>query len=72
MENTTLELWIGNSQAHVDGNPVQIDAGNPNVTPIIRDGRTLLPMRFVAENLDCRVGWNGAIQEVEIVHPAEL
>jgi titin len=72
MENTTLELWIGNSQAYVDGNPVQIDAGNPNVTPIIRDGRTLLPMRFVSENLGCDVSWNGAQQEVEVTYPAQL
>jgi hypothetical protein len=44
-------LQIGNKTATVDGKKVQIDPNNPAVTPIIVNGRTLIPFRFAAENL---------------------
>jgi titin len=70
MGSTVIEMWIGNNEAYVNGAPTQIDPGNPAVTPIILDGRTMLPIRFVSENLNCDVNWDGAQQEVEVVHPA--
>jgi titin len=70
MGSTVIEMWIGNNEAKVNGATTQIDPGNPSVTPIILDGRTMLPIRFVSENLNCDVNWNGALQEVEVVHPA--
>jgi titin len=72
MGSTVIEMWIGNNEARINGVSTQIDPDNPGVTPIILDGRTMVPMRFAAENLGASVSWNGAIQEVEIVHPAEL
>lgn len=46
-----IKLQIGNKMATVDDKPVQIDPNNTQVTPIIVGGRTLVPFRFVAENL---------------------
>ncbi len=37
-----------------------------DVAPIIINGRTLVPVRFVAEALDCNVEWNENTQTVEI------
>jgi len=43
----------------VDGNPVA-----PDVPPQIREGRTMVPVRFVGEALGLDVTWNGATREV--------
>jgi photosystem II stability/assembly factor-like uncharacterized protein len=46
----TVEIWIGARQARVDGAYVALD-----VAAMIVNSRTLLPLRFVAENLGCIV-----------------
>lgn len=56
--NTKIELWIGKNSAKVDGVYKSIDPNNPNVVPIIINGRTMLPLRFIAENLGCVVDWD--------------
>jgi len=67
----TVELWIGQNSARVDGNYKLIDPDNPNVVPvIIPPGRTMLPLRFIAENLGCRVDWNDTLKEVTVTYPA--
>ena len=64
--DTTLELWIGQSDALVNGTTVPIDPENANVKPLLISKRTMLPLRFVTENLGCDVGWDGATQKVTI------
>jgi len=63
-----IELWIGKSTARVNGVKKPIDPNNPKVTPMIINGRTMLPVRFVAENLGCRVEWNGVTRTVTIIY----
>ena len=63
---TKIELWIGESKAVVNGQTVPIDADNPNVKPLILNDRTMLPLRFVTENLGCGVGWDEVTQKVTI------
>jgi titin len=71
-EGTTIELWIGKNTAKVNREYKLIDPGNPEVKPIIiPPGRTMLPIRFIAENLGCRVDWDPALKEVKITYPAE-
>ena len=53
-----IELTIDNPQAFVNGVATQIDPDNSSVTPIIRNDRTLLPVRFIAETLGMEVDWN--------------
>lgn len=67
--STVLELWIDNSTAKVNGKDVAIDPENSNVKPIIVNNRTLLPMRFVTENLGCAVEWNAATRQIKITYP---
>ncbi len=62
-----IVLYIGQSEAEIDRRKVPIDADNPNVAPMIIDGRTMVPVRFVAENLGCSVEWDAASQRVRIV-----
>ncbi|MGC8758094.1 MAG: copper amine oxidase N-terminal domain-containing protein, partial [Caldisericaceae bacterium] len=69
-KETTIELWIDKNTALVNGEYKLIDSTNPKVTPIvIPPGRTMLPIRFIAESLGCLVEWNGDLKEVKITYP---
>ena len=57
-----IVLKIGSTNAKVDGEAKECDAA-----PIIRNGRTMLPARFVAENLGAKVFWEPETQSVQIV-----
>ncbi len=60
----TIEMWIDKDIAKVNGKEIKLDQ-----PPIIvkETGRTLVPIRFVAENLDCEVLWNGNERKVTII-----
>lgn len=63
----TIELWIDNNIARVNGVNTPIDQDNDSVKPVILPpGRTMLPLRFIAENLGCDVGWDGNLQQVTV------
>lgn len=66
LKGTTLQLWIGKSTATVNGRSTPIDAKDKKVMPVIVQGRTLLPLRFVAENLGLDLVWDGAQQIVTL------
>jgi uncharacterized repeat protein (TIGR02543 family) len=66
-EGKTLDLWIGKNVAKLNGKSVNIDIDS-KVVPIIRSGRTLLPLRFVAESLALDVQWNAATQTITITY----
>ena len=69
LEDIFIELWIGKPLARVNGEYKLIDPKNPNVKPIIvPPGRTMLPVRFVAENLGCKVDWEGETRTVIITY----
>lgn len=63
---TKMELWIGQSNALVNGKTVPIDPDNVNVKPLIINGRTMLPLRFVTETLGCDVQWEEVTRKVTI------
>jgi hypothetical protein len=65
MGDTELVLTIGSPTARVNSTVVPIDA-DPNVVPIIINSRTMLPFRFIAEQLGATVEWNGATRTVVI------
>ncbi|HOO97595.1 MAG TPA: copper amine oxidase N-terminal domain-containing protein [Caldisericia bacterium] len=69
-DGRTIELWIGKKDARVEGTMIQIDPNNPEVVPTISEGRTLMPMRFVAENLGATgpddIKWYGDTKIVEL------
>ncbi|MBQ2678709.1 MAG: copper amine oxidase N-terminal domain-containing protein [Firmicutes bacterium] len=59
---TTIKLKINDTDAFVNGKPVTLD-----VPAQIIDGRTLVPARFVAESLNCRVDWDNDTKTVSIL-----
>ena len=65
---TIIELWIDKPQARVNGEMKWIDPNNHDVKPIIINSRTMLPLRFVAENLGCTVQWDAATRTITITY----
>ncbi len=50
---TEISLKVGDSTAYVNNAPVKLD------TPAeIKNSRTLVPLRFIAESLGANVNWN--------------
>lgn len=70
LDSTTLELWINNPKTRINGKEIFIDPENPQVMPILKEGRTLLPLRFVSESLGADVKWNTKLRTVSISHIA--
>jgi len=68
LNSTTIELWIGKSTAKVNGIDNPIDTTNPKVVPEIINNRTMLPLRFIAENLGCDVQWDGMTKTITIIY----
>ena len=70
-DSLVIELWVGRNTARVDGAYMLIDPQNPEVKPVILPpGRTMLPFRFIAEQLGASVGWDAVKREVTITYPA--
>ncbi|NCO27887.1 MAG: copper amine oxidase [Caldiserica bacterium CG_4_8_14_3_um_filter_35_18] len=69
-KGTLIELWIDNPKAKVNGVENWIDTSNHDVKPTIINSRTMLPLRFVAENLGCQVDWEGTTQTITITYQA--
>ena len=70
LKDTVIELWINKPQAKVNGELKWIDDTNHKVVPEIINGRTMLPLRFVAENLGAHVDWDGTTKTITITYPA--
>ncbi len=58
---TKVLMWIGNKEYVIDGEKYEMD-----VAPEIKNGRTLIPLRAVAEALECHVDWDGEERKVTI------
>lgn len=67
-DTTKIELWIGKPIANVNGIPTPIDMQAPKLSPMIVNGRTFLPLRFVSENLGAEVEWDGTTQTITITY----
>jgi len=70
IENKKIELWIDKPMAKVNGIDTPIDT-DPEVMPFILQGRTMLPIRFIAENLGAQVNWDAETKEIEIIWTTE-
>ncbi|PKM42081.1 MAG: copper amine oxidase [Firmicutes bacterium HGW-Firmicutes-8] len=58
---TELILHVGKDEAEINGERITLD-----VPPQIKNGRTLVPLRFVSEALGAEVKWNNLIQLASI------
>src|SRR5450830_1347659 len=59
----TVTTWVSKTIATVNGSSKTMSAA-----PAIIDGRTMIPLRFVAENLGCLVGWDQGTRSVTVVY----
>jgi len=57
----TIVLQIGNPVARANARTVTLD-----VSAEVVDGRTLVPIRFIAESIGAQVGWDGDTQTVTV------
>lgn len=57
--NIVIELWIGKKEAKINGDSYTLDAPS-----FIENGRTLVPIRFIAEGFGAKVDW---IEETKTV-----
>jgi len=62
----TISLTIGKSTALVNGKSLAIDPKNSKVVPVLSSSRTMLPLRFVAENLGLQVGWDAETRTITV------
>lgn len=67
--SNTIELWIGKNTAKVNGGYTPIDSTNSKVVPEIINSRTMLPLRFVTENVGATVDWDGTTKTITITYP---
>lgn len=57
----TVVVYVGKTQATIDGKSTTLDQA-----PVIVNGRTMVPIRFVSEALGATVDWNNATREATI------
>lgn len=57
-----LSLWIDKKVTKVNNIEKTID-----VPPSIINGRTMVPVRFIGENLDYEVGWNADLKKITVI-----
>ena len=61
-KKTTVKITIGKDYLLKNDNIVVLDS-----PAVVISGRTLVPVRAIAESLDCKVEWYGETQVVEIL-----
>ncbi len=59
-----VEVWINKKTGKRNGIPFEMDQA-----PLIKNGRTMVPVRFIAEKLGAKVGWIVATYEIPITYP---
>ena len=59
----SVRMWLGQRNVTVNNDPREMD-----VVPEVVNGRTLIPVRFVAEFLGAQIEWIGSQQMVVIVY----
>ncbi|MEI2280258.1 N-acetylmuramoyl-L-alanine amidase family protein [Paenibacillus polysaccharolyticus] len=59
--NSSIEMTAGKDAATINGNVVNLDA-----PPLIKQGTTLVPLRFVGEGMGLQVGWDNGTKTVSL------
>ena len=64
LNGKTMRIQVGFMTADVNGRSFALQDA-----PVIVNGRTFVPLRFIAENFGAQVDWNGALRMVSIIYP---
>ncbi|MBR5505743.1 MAG: discoidin domain-containing protein [Clostridia bacterium] len=62
----SVAMLQGRSLAYANGEKVLIDSENPEVIPLTKNDRIMVPLRFISESLGGSVQWNGESREVTV------
>lgn len=62
-----IALMLDNSRAFVNGEVKNIDESNPQTVPMVVDGRTMVPLRFIAENFGAEVSFSEITLDAVII-----
>ncbi|NPV92661.1 MAG: copper amine oxidase N-terminal domain-containing protein [Firmicutes bacterium] len=63
VKNTEILLWLDSTRTLVNGQEKFTD-----VPPQIINERTMVPLRFILENLNCQVNWESSTKTVTIIY----
>lgn len=63
-QNIIIKLTVGSKDATINDKPVTLD-----VPPVIQDGRTLVPLRFISEAFGAKVDWDDKTRSITITMP---
>lgn len=66
-DQTTIVITIGSLNATVNGKTVTLDVPAKTI-----NNRTLLPLRFIVENLGLKVDWDDSSKTIEITPPTTI
>ncbi len=62
IDNKSIFLWIDNAKAQVNEKEIELDT-----EPVIKDVRTMVPLRFVSEILGAQISWDSDTQTIAIL-----
>jgi len=65
INDTSISMQVGNPVVTVNGKEVKLDA-----PPVIRNGRTFVPLRFIMEVFGAKVDYESATRKITILYPA--
>lgn len=63
----SIVLWVGQKNAQVNGKPFTMDT-----VPVMKAGRTMVPIRFITEAFGGSITWHKEIQTVAILTAPEF
>ena len=61
----SLVMKLGTSTAYVDNQKTTIDE-NPSVMPVVKNSRTLVPLRFISESIGAEVSYDDATRQITV------
>lgn len=67
IDDGRVKLWIGTDQAELDGKKVTLDTSS-----VLVNDRTMVPLRAVAETLDCTVDWLAKTRTLQITSGTDV
>jgi FtsP/CotA-like multicopper oxidase with cupredoxin domain len=64
--HTKIQLWINQNKVVINGKELKLDK-----QPIIKNGSSMVPLRFVSENLGAKVSYDKVTQNITLTYDPE-